>query len=657
MSHAQPQPQCTDLLRDYLILGPEPEAAFDELARLAGRLCDAPCGLICLINKEGYWFKSRVGLAAEDASGVLALCARVAGHPDPIIIQDAKFDDRCTRWLGGLGGLPMPHVRFFAGMALAMPQGPTLGALAVAGPDPRPLTEEQGEALAAVARQVLNQLELRRILAELATTIGERHRVETALQQSEERYRELLENANDIIYTHDLEGNFLSLNAAGERITGYAREEVLRMNIRDVLTPEYLELARRMIAVKVAGEPPRIYKVEIFGKDGSRIALELSTRLVREAGRPTAIQGIARDVTERRKTEQALQSVNEKLTVWVRELERRNRETTQLHEMGELLQTCLTAEEAYAVVSRCARELFPHLNGALFMQAGSRDLFEAVATWGDPLTGERVFAADECWALRRGRLHSHAAGDSGLHCRHRGHVTPSTAGSLCVPMMAQGEALGVLHLQGILPEPEPTLPQFRAADTLRELAVTVAEHIALSLASLKLRETLRNQSIRDPLTGLFNRRYLEATLAREMLRAVRKERPLGIILLDVDHFKQYNDTRGHPAGDALLRELGAFLQRNTRGDDLACRYGGEEFLLIFPETNLETARIRAEQLRAGIKQVVPMLDGRKLDPVSLSLGVAAFPEHGNETAALLAAADRALYQAKAAGRDRVVVAS
>ncbi len=469
-----------------------------------------------------------------------------------------------------------------------------------------------------------------------------------------------------MVYTHDLEGNFTSINRSGERISGWSREQVLKMNIREVLAPEYLDLARRMIALKVAGEPPRIYKVEISDPHGRRIALELSTRLIKQDGKPSGIQGIARDVSDRRRAEEALQAVNEKLTHWVRELERRNTEGKLLNEMGELLHACRNAEEACSVVARAAVQLFPHTAGALFTLTPGKNLYEADATWSSaiPFGGERVFSADECWALRRGRSHwvhdAESAGAGHPRCHHL--TTPPRGASLCVPMMAHGEALGVFHLQGIVLPSESAIqlsggPKVNPVESLQQLVESAAEHIAASLANIRLRETLRDQSYRDPLTGLYNRRFMESTLNRELLRAARKGRSLGVIMMDVDHFKKFNDTHGHAAGDALLREIGSFLQRNTRGDDIACRYGGEEFTLILPEASREVTRQRAEQIHSAVKNISIPYEGRFLGPISLSLGVAAFPQHGSPDAegpaALLQAADAALYRAKAGGRDRV----
>ena len=180
--------------------------------------------------------------------------------------------------------------------------------------------------------------------------------------------------------------------------------------------------------------------------------------------------------------------------------------------------------------------------------------------------------------------------------------------------------------------------------------------VALAFANLRLRETLRSQSIRDPLTGLFNRRYMEETLERELHRAARHQTLLGVLMIDIDHFKLFNDTFGHGVGDALLEELGSFLRANVRSEDVPCRYGGEEFIIILPEANLEDTVRRANQLRQGIAGMKLQRHGKSIGPVTISQGVAGFPEHGASAGQLLQAVDAALYRAKRGGRDRVVVA-
>jgi diguanylate cyclase (GGDEF)-like protein len=178
----------------------------------------------------------------------------------------------------------------------------------------------------------------------------------------------------------------------------------------------------------------------------------------------------------------------------------------------------------------------------------------------------------------------------------------------------------------------------------------------LALASIKLHEGLRQQTIRDPLTSLFNRRYMQESLDREVRRAVRSKRPLGIVMLDIDHFKNFNDSFGHHAGDLMLREFGKLLTIHVRGEDIICRYGGEEFVLILPEASLEATRLRAEELRKAASLLKLESQGQYLGGVTISIGVAGFPDHGESAESIMRAVDQALYRAKAEGRDRVVVA-
>jgi diguanylate cyclase (GGDEF)-like protein len=221
-------------------------------------------------------------------------------------------------------------------------------------------------------------------------------------------------------------------------------------------------------------------------------------------------------------------------------------------------------------------------------------------------------------------------------------------------MTAQGETLGVFTLASATLASDTDENEEGRGEAERLFAATVAEHVALALANLRLRETLKSQSIRDPLTGLFNRRYIEETLERELRRAERRQAPVSIVMFDIDHFKRFNDTHGHLAGDALLRALGEFLQANFRGEDIVCRYGGEEFVLILPEAPMEATARRAEVLRERVKVLHVPHRGALLGGVTLSLGIAEFPRHGATTETLLRAADAALYQAKSGGRDRVI---
>ncbi|MEM9538037.1 MAG: diguanylate cyclase [Cyanobacteria bacterium P01_E01_bin.42] len=342
-----------------------------------------------------------------------------------------------------------------------------------------------------------------------------------------------------------------------------------------------------------------------------------------------------------------LKRANEELHQTNFELQQTNNEIRILSEMGDLLQACFSINQAYAVISEQMPQLFPKTSGGLYIISESRNLVEAMSVWGRKLKCEKLFSPDECMALRLGQAHLVQETHCNVLCKNISSPVPPQ--HFCAPMMAQGETLGLLHLSS--PKPKGL------TEGQQQLAKTVAKNIALALANLKLRESLKHQSIRDPLTNLFNRRYLEACLEREVRRALSSQQPLGIMMLDLDHFKRFNDTFGHEAGDAVLREMGLFVAKHVRGSDIACRYGGEEFTLILPEASLEASVTRAEQIRDGIKHLNIQHRGQSLGPVTLSIGVAAFPEHGLSAEAVIQAADAALYEAKNSGRDRVVTSS
>ena len=350
---------------------------------------------------------------------------------------------------------------------------------------------------------------------------------------------------------------------------------------------------------------------------------------------------LAIEISKHETLEHALAESRSALTAQVVQLNEKNRQIQMLNEVGDSLQSCLTAEEAYSIMSLHAPRLLPGTSGTLFVYDQAKDFFFPVAEWGARPPSNTAFKAEDCWALRRGRAHAVTPADANLHCRH--DAEGLTESSLCVPLAAVGKTIGLFHVTGHV---EPALL----------FAESVAEHIGLALSNLMLRSDLRQLSIHDPLTGLYNRRYMEETLETEIRRAERKEQPIGLIMLDIDHFKAFNDGFGHAAGDQMLRCIGSLILTNLRAGDIACRYGGEELLLILPEAAVEAAAHRAEEIRARARKLEVTHMEKPLGPVTVSLGVAVYPSHGRTRDEVLAAVDAALYKAKQDGRDRVVVA-
>jgi len=332
---------------------------------------------------------------------------------------------------------------------------------------------------------------------------------------------------------------------------------------------------------------------------------------------------------------------------------RQTAEITQVSELGSLLHACTSREEVFRLIPERLRRLFPGASGAISLLSASGNRVDSAAQWGVNPT-DQIFSPEQCWALRRGCTHVHPGGRSEPRCSH----LLGEGASVCIPLIANGDAIGTFSLQEddrLSPIPDRA-PDADALARRRQLADTVAEHIALAMANLSLREALRLEAIRDPLTGLYNRRYMQEFLERELHAARRKRRPLAVMMLDLDHFKRYNDNFGHSAGDQALAVVGETLLRCVRADDVACRYGGEEFALILPECSLRQATVRAEEIRSCISEYHARRSDRAADTLTVSIGVAAFDETTDRVDLLLKFADEALYEAKRAGRDRVVAA-
>lgn len=364
---------------------------------------------------------------------------------------------------------------------------------------------------------------------------------------------------------------------------------------------------------------------------------------------------VARELKVRRESEGALQRLNQEMAQNIGELRARTEEMLSLSEMGSYLQACLSAQDAAAAAARFAQKLFPAGGGVLYLLHPSRNYLEAVAHWGGVECPEPTLPPEACWGLRRGQLHFTDSAEPALACPHLEMGSEDPFFSICAPMIAHGDLLGLLHLRYHRSEAQKGEEVFSSYQ--RMLVNTVAEQVGLAIANLRLRESLQQQSIRDPLTGLYNRRFLEEVLERELAQARRRRVPLALVIADVDRFKNFNDSFGHEAGDMVLQSLARLLKSSLRGSDVVCRYGGEEFVLVLPEATASGAQARAEALRSAVHALQLHYREQPLGPITVSFGVAAFPEHGDSSKALLAAADVALYEAKRSGRDRVVVAA
>ena len=468
------------------------------------------------------------------------------------------------------------------------------------------------------------------------------------------------------------EGRFLAANERFCEMLGYEEDELLGRDTRllYVSDEEHRRCGREIYGqIKESGRCS--VEAHMVRKDGRDIHILVNGSPLSPGGDDGAITASILDITDRKRAEEALRTNHAELEEMVRERtgelsdsnaelqrlieesENRSLQAAVLNDMGELLQACETEEETYRVVGGVCAKLFPDDSGCIGILDDDDWSIKVVGQWGGAGDCRSEFAHNDCWAIRRGK--AHLVLDPGVDplCNHV--AAPPKCGTLCVPMGAQGRVLGMAHMRL-----DPGLKELKERErrrlaTERQILLSgVVERYAPSLVNLRLRETLREQSIRDRLTGLFNRRHMEEALRRELARARRRGLSLGVVMIDVDHFKSFNDTYGHDTGDAVLRELGRFLMDSVRVEDIPCRYGGEELLLILPEGGLDQCAARAEDIRRGIETEVAVFHEGKRLHVTASLGVASFPLHGDDADTLLAGADAALYVAKEGGRNRVV---
>jgi len=449
----------------------------------------------------------------------------------------------------------------------------------------------------------------------------------------------------------DPSGNITFVNAQLCELFGYLPHELVGKGIEVLVPPEVRQghAERRAAFWSSSRSRPMGSGLDITGvrKDGTRIAIDISlTRVTTRRG--ITMYCLVRDNSARRAFQEQLVEANRRLTESVIMLERNSRELHTLNDMGELLHSSNTERELYDILTHTMERLFPAWSGALYMVGLLHETAMISHKWGSHAnTLNRAITSDDCWALRRGRAHHIVHSGDQPRCHHQPDALACC--THCVPLTGQGELLGILHLcrddQG----------KAAATSAQPQLLQALANQIALSTANLRLRNSLRVQSTRDPLTGLGNRRVVDEHFEALVQQACAARQDLSLLVLDIDHFKSFNDQFGHESGDIVLREVGGLLRRTLRHDDIACRLGGEEFVTLLPDTSSAEAERVGEKLRRAGELLRPQRVGTELGKVSVSVGVATMDKRGDTADALIRRADRALYRAKAGGRNCVVV--
>lgn len=358
---------------------------------------------------------------------------------------------------------------------------------------------------------------------------------------------------------------------------------------------------------------------------------------------------MATEISERLKVQLALKKAKDELEQNMIRLENYNAEVISLNEMNSVLQHCLNLKEAYEVIINYCQDVLHIKRGALYMVEPDLKTLKMIVSWGDIAHDKQAFSLTDCWALRRDQLYLVDKPHAQVCCEHVKNLKNNQCPYLCIPMWSHGEALGIIYFQF------PDSASAKLEETRLTIMQMLTEQVGLSINDLRLRDKLHEQSIRDPLTGLFNRRYLQEHLMQQISYAERLGTRFFILLLDIDHFKQINDKYGHPVGDDVLMALSQLLMEKFRSYDTVCRYGGEEFIVCINQAD-DLSRVikRAEAFCKRVKALKVNTNEGTLAHITVSIGIAQYPDDGKEQHALIDAADKALYLAKTTGRDQVM---
>jgi diguanylate cyclase (GGDEF)-like protein/PAS domain S-box-containing protein len=593
-----------DVLHSFDILDTLPEKDYDDLTQLAAEICHTPIALITLIDENRQWFKSRVGLEANETPLSLSFCRYALATPDEVmVIPDTGANPRFRDHPAVTGE---PHVRFYAGAPLVSAEGFALGTLCVADTVPRQFNESQQRMLQVLARQVVAQLELRRALSRASYEAQQQQKVHAEMRSMMIEIHDLYDNAPVGYHSLDADGVIRRINQTELDWLGYTCEEVVgKMHLTDIIAPAYRAgFEPGYNDFKSSDRKHVDIELELLRKDGSTIFCYLRASAVRDGdGNLISTRSSVSDITELRRT-----------TLALRESEARFK----------------------AFMNHTPAVTFIKTEDGHYLYANPRLLQRFEKTW-DEIVGRRD---EELWprevyrAVRRNDL---AVLKGGKAVSSEQNV-PLPDGSTSVWLSfkfplhnAEGQRL----LGGIAIDiTELKNKERQLADSQKRLEGAIAE--------------LEIVAVTDSLTSLKNRGALMERLGEEVQRARRYNLPLSLAMLDVDHFKSYNDSFGHPAGDEVLRCVAQILQTHARPSDFNARYGGEEFVVILSNTALQGALAHAERIRQAIQNEPWPQRG-----VTASIGVAALSENITDGNALLRAADDALYKAKHAGRNRV----
>ncbi|WP_430009504.1 sensor domain-containing diguanylate cyclase [Methylophaga lonarensis] len=472
---------------------------------------------------------------------------------------------------------------------------------------------------------------------------------EPAMTLDEINFQTLAEDAPVTLWLTDIHGNVIFTNNQYKNFIG--REKVEKLGGKawfNALHPDDREYCLTVFKDAFATYKPFTMEYRLRRRDGEyRHFIDHGEPYIDGQGRFAGFVGSSTDITEQKMSEDELKKSHQELTQY-------NYEMNLINQLNSYLQVCRSIDETYPIVSYYAEQIFPDCTGALYLFNDKKSLVESMTTWGatDHIGSAPVIAPDDCWSLRQGKEHTTLDNDGRLRCKH---VHEDVSNYICEPIIAQGEMLGMLHIEFCGAKHKAGEEKTYYVESRKRLVKITSDNLALSLVSLKLKEALQSQSVRDPLTHLFNRRYMEESLEREIHRCARSNHGLGLIITDIDHFKKFNDEYGHDAGDLVITEYANLLKNHFRASDIICRYGGEEFIVILPDISQEKLMQRAEFICQELASLKLLYQSKPLPTVTASFGVVYLDNKLIDKSTMIKAADVALYEAKHRGRNQVVL--
>ena len=488
------------------------------------------------------------------------------------------------------------------------------------------------------------------------------------LNESEKGFRSIFENSVEGIFQFDMAGNILNVNPSFVAMLGYNSSQSLldeKVNFyRDLVVQK--EVCNSIREELIGERTVKGIEVQLYRKSRAVFWCLLNAHSVHTTGSDeiSHIEGFLSDIDDRKVAQEGQEKVLEDMEVIVAkrttelsdriaELEQEKQLNRYMSEMADMMQSCRSTPETFPVIKQYLNKLFPDDTCKLYLHDETRKLIDQVVPAPQHPSLVSSLTNDSCWALRQGKNYLFHEMDRDMSCEHAGNAPH---GYICIPLIASGITVGMLHI--VFQEMAHSNQENREIVLERKirLSTRLADHLSLAFANLKLQEELKLKSIQDSLTGLANRRHMEEILQRQFHRLMRYETPCSLIMLDVDFFKRFNDTYGHEMGDFVLQKLGSYLKENTRGGDLACRYGGEEFIIIMIDTDTKQARDKAEKIRSEVADTLSLPHLSETLQITVSCGVATAPAHGSNMKELLKSVDTALYMAKNRGRNRVEVA-